>query len=569
MRTLADALARYVPARIVARLSAGETCAPFAERFPAALLFADVSGSTALAERLAEQGPTGADELSRLLNAYLGALVDAVIGHGGDVVKFAGDGLFALWPAAEGEALAGPTRRAAQCALSVQRMLQLRGRNDAVRLSVGIAVGAGEVTGLAVGSPDDRMEFLIVGEAVTQTCRAEQCAHPGEVVLTADAWRALRNSCTGVPLPSGGARLHKVHHSEPPQSGATPSVNADAVAALRPYAPAAIVSRLSAGQDEWLAELRHVTVLFSRLPDLSAATLAEAQALMSTLQTIVARYAGTMARLGVDENGPVAQFAFGVPPLAHEDDPVRGVQAALALQAALRADGGRAGIGIATGRAFCGALGSPQRGEYAILGDAVNVAARLMQAAREEIWCDAATAEACRDRIAFDALPPIVVKGKAEPLNIYRPRGACGPTVRPRPDLIGRTIERAELRQQLHRLITIRAGGVVAIEGEAGIGKSRLASDLRAQAQALGVTALLGSSDAIEMATPYHAWRPIITQLFDLDALPDDRPRAGRMCWRASSRTRRSRGAVRPSHRSTSWLPCSTRSCRWASKRTN
>ena len=71
---------------------------PRAERFEAAVLFADISGFTTLAETLARRGPAGVDELTRLLNRHFGSLIDIIDAHGGDVVKFAGDALFALWP---------------------------------------------------------------------------------------------------------------------------------------------------------------------------------------------------------------------------------------------------------------------------------------------------------------------------------------------------------------------------------------------------------------------------------------------------------------------------------------
>ena len=76
-------------------------CMAGRERLAAAVLFADISGFTALTERLARTGPAGVEELTELLNDCFGRLVKLVVDHGGDVVKFAGDALLALWPADE------------------------------------------------------------------------------------------------------------------------------------------------------------------------------------------------------------------------------------------------------------------------------------------------------------------------------------------------------------------------------------------------------------------------------------------------------------------------------------
>src|SRR4029450_7213200 len=92
--------------------------APAAESFSAAVLFADVSGFTPLAERPPRRGPAGPEPLSELLNAYFGRLTVLVAAHGGEVVTFAGDGLLAVWPATDG----GPAVARGQggrCALAV------------------------------------------------------------------------------------------------------------------------------------------------------------------------------------------------------------------------------------------------------------------------------------------------------------------------------------------------------------------------------------------------------------------------------------------------------------------
>src|SRR5215472_9961305 len=94
-----DTIASYLPALVVRRLVADPTPIPLpaCEEQPAAVLFTDISGFTPLTERLAARGAAGAEQLTGLLNTYFGRLIDIVTAHGGDVVKFAGDALLAVW----------------------------------------------------------------------------------------------------------------------------------------------------------------------------------------------------------------------------------------------------------------------------------------------------------------------------------------------------------------------------------------------------------------------------------------------------------------------------------------
>ena len=100
MPTPLDTFASYVPAAVARHHGAGAPAPDQPSRRPlrAALLFADISGFTALTERLAQRGPAGVEELSRLLNTSFGQILDTIESHGGDVVKFAGDALLAIWP---------------------------------------------------------------------------------------------------------------------------------------------------------------------------------------------------------------------------------------------------------------------------------------------------------------------------------------------------------------------------------------------------------------------------------------------------------------------------------------
>src|SRR5512134_3064364 len=97
---LTELLASYVPKLIQKRVIANPSPieVPVSEDMQAAVLFADISGFTLLTEHLAERGPSGVETLARILNEYFGQLIDIIHDYGGDVVKFAGDAVIAVWP---------------------------------------------------------------------------------------------------------------------------------------------------------------------------------------------------------------------------------------------------------------------------------------------------------------------------------------------------------------------------------------------------------------------------------------------------------------------------------------
>jgi class 3 adenylate cyclase len=110
-------------------------------------------------------------------------------------------------------------------------------------------------------------------------------------------------------------------------------------------------------------------------------------------------------------------------------DAARAIKASNDIHSTLRKDLISCHIGVATGTAFCGNIGNNHRGEYAIVGDSVNLAARLMGAAAKyghDILCDSATASAAsksRMRQLFKALDPIHVKGKEHAIQVFVPLG--------------------------------------------------------------------------------------------------------------------------------------------------
>src|SRR5712691_585958 len=189
---------------------------------------------------------------------------------------------------------------------------------------------------------------------------------------------------------------------------------------------------------------------------------------------------------------------FGAP-VVHEDDPVRAVDAALAMRARMGEQNERLGarlgrplelhIGVNTGLVVMGrGLETGEGDEMVVLGDTVNVAARLQQVARAgQILVGEATYSSTSSLFDFRKLPPLTVKGKAEPLTAYECLRARARRVRAEEEiarvgspLVGRDADLAAVLGCVERL-GAGAGGVLAVLGEAGLGKSRLMAEARAR----------------------------------------------------------------------------------------
>jgi class 3 adenylate cyclase/tetratricopeptide (TPR) repeat protein len=492
---------------------------------------------------MAEKGPTGVEMLARILNEYFGQLIDIIHDYGGDVVKFAGDAVIAVWPIVPDIAISDTvsradqwqwTMRAAECALEIHKRLTNYKAEDA-NLYLKLAVSMGNISTVHVGGVFNRWEFLITGIPLVELGIANNLANAGEILITPSAWKLIHNDSNAQAIEfelkdtiAQGGHLESLNKpSSIFRSPEDPVIPESAEISLRPYIPGAVINRLTAGQSSWIAELRRVTVLFINLPQLDQNTgLENAQDIARLIQRSVYHYEGSINKINVDDKGITIVAALGLPPFAHEDDPARGVKAALMIRRELTDLQVPSYIGIATGRIFCGSVGNDSRREYTIIGNAVNLAARLMGAAilQDEliarhvvpILCDRLTYDSAREAVEFETLPQQRVKGRTEPVEVFHALDVKKSVVRSKTELIGRQEEKTLIAAALQELARGTPHQTLVLQGEAGIGKSRLFEDLIRQAEVLDVRMFAGNGDAIEKANPYHAWRPIFNEIFDL-----------------------------------------------------
>ncbi len=218
-----------------------------------------------------------------------------------------------------------------------------------------------------------------------------------------------------------------------------------------------------------------------------------------------------------------AVFAVFGWPIGHDDDALRAAHSALAIREALtkvaEATGGEpleVRIGIATGEVVAAPRGKDER-EWSLTGPAVTTAARIQGIARPgEILLDEATLHAARKGLAVEDRGPQLLRGQSRPIRVARLLGEAGfqPWRPPTGHLVGRDAERARLHALLREVRPDR-GAVIVIEGEAGMGKSRLMADLAAAAPAAGLTCTWIDNVSYGAREPYRFGRALAQAIAD------------------------------------------------------
>ncbi len=260
---------------------------------------------------------------------------------------------------------------------------------------------------------------------------------------------------------------------------------------------------------------RTVTVVFC---DLAGSTALGESVDPERLRVVLARYFERMRSVVESHGGTVEKFigdavmaVFGVP-VVHEDDALRAVRAATEMRDALPELGLEGRIGVMTGEVVTGTQ------ERLVTGDAVNVAARLEQAAQPgEVLIGDPTLELVRGAVDVEAVEPLRLKGKTQPVPAHRLLHVHGePERRHDTPFVGRTRELTLIREALRRAVEERRCELVTVLGDAGMGKSRLVAEALTAVEA---TVVRGRCLTYGEGITY--W-PVVEVLKQLDARPAD-----------------------------------------------
>jgi class 3 adenylate cyclase/tetratricopeptide (TPR) repeat protein len=456
---------------------------------------------------LARLGPLGAEQLTELLDHVFGHMLAVAYEKGGSLLKFGGDALLLAFARDDHPRLAVEAAVAMRRALGEARVVTGVGRVE-LRASMGLHTGMLHL--FRTGSV--HRELLVAGPDCSTTILLERRAGSGEIVVSEAT--AARLAPMATTLTERGLRVRTRTVAPGGPGIRRPREVSDAE--VEAWVPTRLRVRLNERAGE--AEHRGVSIAFVRYSGVDRLMEASGgDAVADALDEVVVAVQDAAEAEGVtllgsdaDVDGGKLILAAGVP-VTQEDDEGRVLRAARALSQ--HRFGLDVHVGVNRGGVFAGDVGTAYRRTFTVIGDTVNVAARLASAAPPgAVFASASVLE--RSRTAFDAmeLGSIEVKGRRDPVPTWSVGAAIGARHRERGALPfrGRDDELDALTVAMGTA-TQGSGGVAVVEGDRGSGKTRLLTELEARTAPPGVLRVQGES--FSSAVPYHPFRATVREV--------------------------------------------------------
>lgn len=433
--------------------------------FSGAAIFVDLSGFSALTDALSAHGAYGAEILTDIMRLVFEPLVNAVFEQGGFVVGYAGDAFNAVFPS-EGSA-ADAALRALSAAAAMQEHLASHAEINtpyggfSIRIKAGI--GFGDTTWQIFRSASGkRASYWFRGDSLRGAVSSEESARAGQILLDEASHNLLGGMIDAEPV-NRSFLVRKITTRLPEPRTIPRTVSDDEL--NRIFLADAILHLPAIG------EFRQVVNLFIDIPT-GISDRALITPFMETIYTLQEQYGGFFLRPDLGDKGFNLLIFWGAP-TAHENDVERALNFILELSERTRIP---LGVGISYHMAYTGFMGSGLREDYTAYGWGVNLAARMMEHSRHgELWMDSEVARRAERAFRVRPLGEFAFKGFQQKQSVFALVGRKHSVdIVYQGQLVGRKRELDALAVFLEPVNHGRFAGVMVLEGEAGIGKSRL-----------------------------------------------------------------------------------------------
>ena len=478
--------------------------------FTAYTMFIDLSGFTPMTETLMERGNEGAEELSIILNKVFEPMVSLVYRKNGFIPYFAGDAFTAIFPKNE-------VRHPWEIILTAQELRDLFDKRESwktrygdfeIRIKIGLACG--NVEWGIVGDKTHK-SFYFRGAAIDNCAESEHFAKQQEIIVA--------NHLHGELVSANGhfQTINKEFYKLIKDFGAEKNIayptKNDKVLSVKVAQNFLLNSVIKFNQQ---GEFRSVITLF-----ISFAGANDHRILNSFVSTVVNEFynfSGYFKEVDFGDKGGVMVGFFGAP-VSFENNAERALELVSAIQDAVtnlkKKSGLRYRIGITSGVAYAGIVGGLERCQYAVVGNRVNLAARLMMNADwGEVLVDKDIQKSRNFRfkhkgdISYKGImrdvPTYVLKGR----NISEEPVYAG-------KIVGRDAELKALKSFAKKVFISKKLGLAYVYGEAGIGKSRISFELKKYFQKRGTVSWLSCQADQILRKPFNPFVFFLKNYFE------------------------------------------------------
>jgi len=496
------------------------------EYFNATLLFADISGFTKLSEKLLKLGKEGSEEINRIINNFFTPLINIVYKWDGDIYRFGGDAFLAFFPEIEGSS--SSEERALASATEILNFVKLNSRTNTkigsfyIKIHIGITKGK-------VYFEDLGVNFFLGGKVANSLLSLIEFAGPGEIVVTEEVKNSLPNAIFKIK-----ENVFKfIKMKKKPKCLGKKKKDfkkiEDKFPIFKNYIPDWLLKRIELRPyfDAKDGEHRKIVILFLHFSGVPYDEELEKASLMlnnfyKIINETVKKYDGWINTLDVYKDSERILIIFGFP-YAHEDDEKRAVSFAYEILNNEELKPFKIRIGINSGSVFIAPIGNQLRREYTVLGDAVNLTARLAANAEDNlIIVSESIFNKTFDTFKYGFLGEKGYKGKRVKINIYRLIGKkefegrlLEKWISESEKIVGRDKEMAKIHE-IVELYKKGKGHIITIQGEPGIGKSRLAREIIKICNEKNFIIFEGSALSYGNAFSYYPWIQILNEFFNI-----------------------------------------------------
>jgi len=491
-----------------------------------AILFFDLVRFTPLTKKIILDSEFGAEKLQNVLQSYFDAMVGIVHEYGGSIYQFAGDSAVASFEQLEGESDKQTAVRAASAAWKMKNLPfdPVIVAGEEFPLETKLSLSFGDYFQVFLGDKSINFNPAILGEPVVLAGKGEKHALPGDIIIT-NQYKTL--------LPDGTEfdtvdNLFKVTTFEPVDYTLTedvPDENLDKVLRYaKKFIPPSLAEKLFSQLTSFNAEMRDISCVFVKFDGPSYThtrnMISNINEVYTSLVKLSSLYGGYLIQTDFLDKGNVFLILFGAPAAVEQKENKAANFALKALKYAReKTDIKELKIGLASGKSYCGDTGASFCKRYSVLGDAVNLAARLMGKAENfQILTDHYSQEALSGEFELESEGTTNLKGLDREIDLFSLNGTkkkSGEQLRTDGKLIGRVKELSWLKDRFNK--TEDQPVILSIEAEAGVGKTRLAQAFLAEVVNDQTAFFTGACYPYERYSSYYPWSFVFNTIFALE----------------------------------------------------